>query len=307
MEPQSEAAVAGRTESFRAAVAVPEDDGAGVAVPQNSSREGRKDLATSAFKNGDVEASRAVHDALKISSTEKHAGSDGDYVKPIVFGGLDGIITTFAVVASVNGANLGVEVVLIMGFANLLADGVSMGFGEFLSGDAENKHIMQERAREQWELESFAEGEIEEMVELYEEKGFAREDAEVIIRTMAKNEKFFVDHMMVQELGMLVPSPDEPSPLAMGIVMFTAFMIFGIVPLLAYICFSSVADKDTLFGLACAFTAVALFGLGAFSSKFNSGTWYTTGAWVLANGTTAAGVAYFIGWLMAEIVEVEHC
>ena len=100
-------------------------------------------LATSAFKNGDVEASRAVHDALKISSTEKHAGSDGvrssisaclavvfcaapfgkargasalifrgpagmlclqDYVKPIVFGGLDGIITTFAVVASVNGA-----------------------------------------------------------------------------------------------------------------------------------------------------------------------------------------------------------
>ena len=214
---------------------------------------------------------------------------------------------------------------------------------------------MQERAREQWELESFAEGEIEEMVELYEEKGFAREDAEVIIRTMAKNEKFFVDHMMVQELGMLVPSPDEPSPLAMGIVMFTAFMIFGIVPLLAYICFSSVADKDTLFGLACVFTAVALFGLGAFSSKFNSGTWYaqrpllscacarsppsaacavpakqprsnhatcsratvaarcspfaryTTGAWVLANGTTAAGVAYFIGWLMAEIVEVEHC
>ena len=74
-----------------------------------------------------------------------------------------------------------------------------------------------------------------------------------------------------------------------------------------YVCFSSVADAQTLFALACVLTAFSLFGLGAFSSRFNSGTWYTTGAWVLMNGTSAAGVAYLIGWLMSEIVTMHEC
>ena len=63
---------------------------------------------------------------------------------------------------------------------------------------------------------------------------FSRDDAAVIIKTMAKNKEFFIDHMMVQELGMMVPGDDEPTPLKQGLVMFCAFMVFGFVPLLAY-------------------------------------------------------------------------
>ena len=66
---------------------------------------------------------------------EQHSAVAGEYVKALVFGGLDGIITTFAVVASAAGADLGTDIVLVMGFSNLLADGVSMGFGEYLSGE----------------------------------------------------------------------------------------------------------------------------------------------------------------------------
>jgi hypothetical protein len=83
--------------------------------------------------------------------------------------------------------------------ANLIADGVSMGFGEFLSGDAEKKYILSERGREAWEMKHNPTGEIEEMIELYQTKGFDLEQATTIVTAMSTNKEFFIDHMMVQE------------------------------------------------------------------------------------------------------------
>jgi hypothetical protein len=81
----------------------------------------------------------------------------------------------------------------------LIADGVSMGFGEFLSGDAEKKYILSERGREAWEMKNNPTGEIEEMIELYQTKGFDLEHATTIVTAMSTNKEFFIDHMMVQE------------------------------------------------------------------------------------------------------------
>ena len=67
-----------------------------------------------------------------------------------MFGGLDGIITTFAVVATVAGADLSIEVIILMGFANLIADGISMGFGDFVSDVAEREKAKEEMKRETW-------------------------------------------------------------------------------------------------------------------------------------------------------------
>lgn len=61
-----------------------------------------------------------------------------------------------------------------------------MAFGEYISGDAEQKYVSMERQREAWELQNDPEGEMKEMVDLYVEKGFKKEDAENVIRTMAK-------------------------------------------------------------------------------------------------------------------------
>lgn len=262
----------------------------------------RKAAAQAAFKEGDVEASKAVHDSMPAEAHDAF----GDYVKAGVFGGLDGIITTFAVVASVAGADLKVEVVLVMGFANLLADGVSMAFGEYIGEDAEIKYKKVERKREAWELSSYPEGEVKEMIDLYKEKGFSEEDANTVINTMSKYPEFFVDHMMVQELGLLPPEEGE-SPLKGSIVIFVSFLIFGLVPLLAYVCFSTVLDKEGLFGLSIGLTALALFALGAFSSRFAASSWYRQGFFVMMNGATAAAVSYLVGWFMTEIVDVDEC
>ena len=83
-------------------------------------------------------------------------------MKTIIFGGLDGIITTFAVVAGAGGGGLSVNTVLIMGFSSLVADALSMGVGDALSSKAESEVTIRERKREKWEYEKYPEGEIKE-------------------------------------------------------------------------------------------------------------------------------------------------
>ena len=123
----------------------------------------------------------------------------GGFLKAIIFGGLDGILTSFAIVAGAAGGQLQPKVVMILGFSNIFADALSMGVGEFLSSKATNEWILSERNREEWELENYPEGEVSEMIEIYEAKGMSHEDAVKVINISSKYKDFFVDLMMVQE------------------------------------------------------------------------------------------------------------
>ena len=183
--------------------------------------------ARAAFSERDAAASKQYHDA-KSSSEEAHQ-SEGGFLKPIIFGGLDGILTSFAIVAGAAGGRLDPSVVLILGFSNIFADALSMGVGEFLSSKAENEWILSERRREEWELENYPDGEIREMVEIYQAKGMSAEDAHQVIHTMAKYKDFFVDVMMTQELELQVPDEDHvQESFREGVVMFLSFATFGV-------------------------------------------------------------------------------
>ena len=116
---------------------------------------------------------------------EEHVEAGGR-VKSIVFGGLDGILTSFAVVSGAVGAHLGPVVILAMGVSNVMADALSMGAGEYLSSRSYNNYVKKELERERWELENFPEGEIMEMIQLFESRGMSREDSTVVVTRMAK-------------------------------------------------------------------------------------------------------------------------
>ena len=264
------------------------------------------DAARKAAEKGDVAASRAVH-MVQISvgngAPESHK-KGGDRMKTLLFGGLDGIITTFAVVAGAGGGGLSVGVVLIMGFSSLVADALSMGVGDALSSKAEMEVAQREKAREAWELDNYPEGEIKEMVELYVGKGLEQADAELIVNTMAKYKDFFVDVMVKDELGM-DPLEEDGSMdhWISGAWCFTSFMIFGSVPLLGYVAFMPATDdKDVLFLISCCLTACALFGLGAAKSKFTVKPWWWSGSEILVMGAFTASAAYLIGWLVEVIL-----
>lgn len=97
---------------------------------------------------------------------------------------IDGVITTFAIVSSTTGSSLDQNVVLLLGIANLVADGLSMGLSDYISSQSENEYILNERKREEWEVDNFLEGEKQEMIDLYHNKGMTVEDAETIINAM---------------------------------------------------------------------------------------------------------------------------
>lgn len=255
-------------------------------------------LAREAHITLDIEKSKALHDS-KMSS-ENHLDG-GDHIKSAVYGGLDGIITTFATVTSVAGSGLPHSVILILGLAHLVADGLSMGLGDALSSQAEADLVAHERKREMWEFENYPQGEIEEMVELYVEKGISAEDARMVITTLAKYKEAFVDIMMVEELN-LMPVDDDFSPFTGGLITFGSFVLFGAVPLLSYLVnllpFINMSATMTLIG-SCILTVITLFALGAMKGNLVGQCWYKSGASMAMNGSIAAASGWVIGYLLA--------
>jgi len=256
------------------------------------------DEARDAFRRRDAEASAAAHGA-RGAAEERHRSASGRYVKSLIYGGLDGIVTTFAVVAGVAGASLSASVVLILGFANLIADGLSMAIGDFLSTKAENEYNRAERAREEWEVEHFPEGEKRELVELYVEKGMSEDDARAVCEAFSRNPKAWVSVMMVEELGIV---EERSSPLGNAVATFLSFSIFGFVPLLAYVAARILGTGGSLsFPLATALTALTLFVLGALKVRITGRGWLWSGVEMLLVGGAAAAAAFGIGRLLGGI------
>ena len=239
-----------------------------------------------------------------VAAAEEHKKA-GERIKTILFGGLDGIITTFAVVAGAAGGGLSITTVLIMGFSSLVADALSMGVGDALSSKAEREVAERERRREVWELDNYPEGEIAEMVEIYRGRGMSGEDADLVIRTMAKYRDLFVDAMMRDELGMEPPDDDSRyDHWRSGAYCFVSFLVCGSVPLLGFVAFMpATSDASVLFGISCALTAAMLFLLGAFKARFTTRSWYASGAEILVLGACTAAAAFLIGWGVEAILE----
>ncbi len=252
--------------------------------------------ARNAFKKKDVQEMRRAHD---LADGEPHKQDEGQYIKSLVYGGLDGIITTFAVVAGVAGASLSSGIVLILGFANLIADGLSMAIGDYLSTKAENEYNQAEREREKWEVENHPEGEKKELIEIYTAKGIAEDDARCIVDIISKNERAWVDIMMVEELGIM--ETDE-SPLKNALVTFFSFALFGFLPLVAYllsIAFDVVRTNQ--FFVASLLTGLTLFALGALKVRITERNWFVSGLEMLIVGGIAATAAYLIGYSLAGL------
>eukprot|EP00033_Pygsuia_biforma_P001337 GCRY01001515.1.p1 GENE.GCRY01001515.1~~GCRY01001515.1.p1 ORF type:complete len:320 (+),score=48.99 GCRY01001515.1:72-1031(+) len=268
--------------------------------------------AQEAYKANDVDASKKAHSLSlhKQHHNQEEHQQQGKFIKPFVFGGLDGIVTNFAIVSGVAGAGLSTAAVLVLGFSNLFADGLSMGFGDYLSSKAEISFARAEKKREEWEYDHFIEGEKQEMIEIYTQRGMPAEDAKIVVDIMAKHKQFFLNVMMVDELG-LMPVKDDENPLPDALVTFGSFCAFGTIPLLSFIITMALGSRlgasdsslDTSsFIAAILLTLVTLFFLGFFKAKFTDQSRIKSGLSVVLNGSLAASFAYFVGWFMQSVV-----
>lgn len=223
-----------------------------------------------------------------------------EFLGEFVYGGIDGSVTTFAVVAGSAGANLDSSVIIILGFANLIADGFSMSVGSYLSNKSEIENFEKHEKVEYWEVENMPDKEREEVRQIYREKGFEGDLLEKVVDTITANKDRWVDVMMKEELGMMKQSK---SPLAMGAVTFFSFIFVGLIPLLVYV-FDYMTEPQIqyVFRTSIILTSVAFILIGWLKSIVNETSKLKGMAETLFLGAAAAVLAYYVGNFLERII-----
>ena len=227
-------------------------------------------------------------------------GEPNNYLKDFVYGGMDGTVTTFAVAAGAIGAGLPSTVVIILGLANLLADGFSMAVGNFLGTKSENEMRERFRLQELEHIDITPGGEREEIRQIYEKKGFAGADLERAVDIITADRERWVKTMLREEMGL---SSGPHSALKAGLATFAAFMLAGTVPLIVFLIdFFVPGTVKRPFLASCLLTGFTFFLVGALKSRFVSQSWARSGAETLIIGGMAAALAYGVGVSLKFIV-----
>lgn len=245
------------------------------------------------------EVYRDTHTPSQIAE-RLDAGPDAVYLKDFIYGAIDGAVTTFAVVAGVAGAGLSSGVIIVLGFANLLADGFSMAASNYLGTRAENDLRDKARQREIDEIIKYPKGEREEVRQIYSRKGFEGELLEQVVEVITADRKLWVDVMLQDEHGMTLEASD---PLKGGMATFVAFCVVGLIPLVPYLFNWFVADGiANPFLWSSAMTAIAFVLVGAGKARFIEMSWYKASLETLLIGGGAAVLAYGAGVLLKGVV-----
>lgn len=224
-------------------------------------------------------------------------GPQANYLQDWVLGGIDGAVTTFAIVAGVAGAALSPKIILILGAANLLADGFSMAAGNYSGVKAAKDDYKRLKEMELRHIAVTPEGEREEVRQIFAAKGFEGEDLERAVEVITASHERWVSVMLEEEHGQ---PRVERSPLKAGAVTFVAFFLCGAVPLLPFI-FGGAANA---LAVASVMTGLTFFGIGALKSKWSTTRWWASGLETFAIGMIAAGAAYAVGALLKGVVGV---
>lgn len=217
-----------------------------------------------------------------------------EHLKQIVYGGNDGITTTFSVVAGFAGygaegaATMGAVAVLLFGLANLFADGTAMGLGEYLSSVSEADVWRSTRARDLARARANPCAGETEAARLLAARGLPDADARTIATVLARHPEVLSDLVLNPEAGA------DPRGAAMrGLVTFIAFVGFGFAPLVPYLVLGPAPDTFRV-SVAATFAALAALGLLRWHVTSQS-LLRSVGETVLVGGTCAA-VAYAVGW-----------
>lgn len=212
------------------------------------------------------------------------------YLGDAVLGGIDGCVTTFAIVAGAVGGGLSVAVILILGVANLLADGFSMAVGNYQSSKSRRELIEKVRRMEQRHIRLVPDGEREEIRQIYRAKGFEGQVLEHIVETISSDEELWINTMLVEEHGLQLQTPN---PGRAALVTFGAFCAVGLIPLLPYLV--SELEASVLFYVSAAATAGAFFLIGLAKGFQLEQSVIRGGLETLAMGGAAASLAYAVG------------
>ena len=219
-----------------------------------------------------------------------NSGESGGHLRDAIYGGIDGAVTTFALVSGVAGAGLSPGIIIALGFANVLSDGFSMAAANYSGTKSDQENLERLRAIEVRHIEKYRDGELLELREILRQKGLEGSVLDDATQATSKNEQAWIDLMLVGEYGV---SPVDPAPIKAALVTFTAFLAAGVVPLVPF-----VLSLSGPFVISVVVTLMTFFLIGAIKSRWSVIPWCRSGFETLLIGGTAAAIAYGVGLLL---------
>lgn len=225
----------------------------------------------------------------RLDSGPKH-----NYLRDWIYGGIDGAVTTLAVVTGVAGAQLSSWIILALGFANLFADGFSMAASNYLGTSSELDDWRRLQDIENRHIDLAPEGEREEIRQIFARKGFAGEELTRIVELITSDRERWVQTMLMDEYGL--PHAVR-SPWIAAVSTFTAFLICGLAPLVPYL----VRSEHSL-TVSVVLTGIVFFVIGSVKSKWSTTSWWHSGLTTLAVGAIAASLAYITGLVIKRLL-----
>jgi VIT1/CCC1 family predicted Fe2+/Mn2+ transporter len=227
--------------------------------------------------------------AERLASAQQHS-----YLGDAVLGAIDGCVTTFAVVSGVVGANLSHRIVIILGLANLLADGFSMAVSNYHKSKSDRQRVEQFRRIESQHIDDVPEGEREEIRQIFKRKGFDGSVLEEIVAVITKDREQWIDTMLMEELGLQLQSA---SPMKSAVTTFLAFGIVGSIPIIPFVLPLN-WQPNTIFIASGIATSIAFFLVGILKGRELEQPALRSGFETLVMGCCASALAYAVGaWL----------
>jgi VIT1/CCC1 family predicted Fe2+/Mn2+ transporter len=218
----------------------------------------------------------------------------GGWLRPSVFGAMDGLVTNVSLISGVGGASVSPHFVILTGLAGLAAGACSMAAGEFVSVSSQNELVGSEVRKERVELETNPAAEQRELAATFRARGVDADLARQVAAQISRNPEHALTVHVREELG--VDPQELPSPLLAAAASLVTFSVGALIPLLPYL-----AGADSLaLALGCAALA-AIIGGGAVA-RLTGRPFIFGAARQLLLGALAAGITYGIGHLVGGTV-----
>ena len=225
----------------------------------------------------------------RLESGPKH-----NYLRDWIYGGIDGAVTTLAVVTGVAGAQLSSWIILALGFANLFADGFSMASSNYLGTKSEQDDWRRLQDIENRHIDLAPDGEREEVRQIFARKGFEGEELNRIVQLITADRERWVQTMLMDEYGL--PQAIR-SPWIAALCTFTAFLICGLAPLVPYL-----FDTQHSLRVSVVLTGIVFFVIGSVKSRWSTSSWWRSGLTTSAVGAVAASLAYLTGLVIKQLI-----
>ncbi len=223
-----------------------------------------------------------------------------DYLGEFVYGGIDGAVTTFAIVAGSVGADLNSAIIVILGFANLLADGFSMSIGAYLAAQTEQQNYDKHRKLKARQIDNHPDLERQKVEAIYREKGFSGNLLDQSVQKVTAKRKLWLDELMKNELDMI---EDKRSSWMIGGMTYVSFILLGFIPIMVYVVDYMIGGLNIpLFFSAAVLTSFSFVLIGWLKATINETSIRKGILETISLGLLAAGVAYWVGDLLEKII-----